>query len=117
MSLSLSGSCRLLQMTRSATHLGTCTKLELPFMLVLLAPFKLACLEGLAADNNLEPGMFISGASNSLQLSLSHWCLAAEPTSRSEQRQDKQVKHLVHVLRARLKVFCCKELVQSWALA
>merc|ERR1719473_1727081 len=103
MSLSLSGSCRLLQMTRSATHLGTCTKLELPLMLVLLAPFKLTCLEGLATDNNLEPGMLISSASNSLQLSLSHWRLAAEPTSGGEQRQEEEAEHLVHVLNARVK--------------
>merc|ERR1719389_1442539 len=90
----------------SATHLGTCTKFELPLVLVLLAPFKLACLEGLATDNNLESGMFIRGASNTLQLSLCHWCLAAEPTSRGKQRQQEQAQRLLHIVRAR--VIWCK---------
>merc|ERR1719387_1343273 len=107
----------LLRILSLATHLGACAKLELPLMLVLLAPFQLTCLESLAADDDLEPGVLISSASNPLQFSLSHWRLTAKATSRGEQRQDEQVKCLVHLLRVRLNIFWCKELVQSWALA
>merc|ERR1719265_2343659 len=83
----------------SATHLGACTKLELPLMLVLLTPLELTCLEGITTDNDLKARMLISSASNTFQLALCDWCMAAQPASRGHERQQEQGKNLVHVLK------------------
>merc|ERR1719235_2726341 len=71
-------SCLLKVLNSSAPKLVARTELQLPLVLVLLAPLKLACRKGLAAEDDLVARMLILCASNTLNLALGHNATAAE---------------------------------------
>merc|ERR1719263_2287743 len=77
----------------SASHLGAGPELQLPLVLVLLAPLELTICDGLAAHDDFVSGMFIRSAGDSLQLALCHRRLAAEATSISKKGHEDQCKH------------------------
>merc|ERR1719235_1731505 len=72
-----------------ATHLGTCSKLELPLVLVLLTPLKLAGLKGFTTHNDLETCMFIRSACNTLKFSFGDRGFAAEAVTSSQNKESK----------------------------
>merc|ERR1719453_1889886 len=82
-----------------ATHFGARTKLQLPLVLVLLAPLKLACLKGLTTDDDLKACVLIGCAGNPLKLTLGDRRLAAEPSTfctckaKSKECKDKCFRH------------------------
>merc|ERR1719265_1770793 len=68
-------------------------ELQLPLVLVLLAPLELTICDGLTTHNGLESGMLVCGACHALQFSLGDRGIAAKATCCGEQRQQEQGKN------------------------
>merc|ERR1719235_2994688 len=83
-------SCLLKVLNSSAPKLVARTELQLPLVLVLLAPLKLACRKGLAAEDDLVARMLILCASNTLNLALGDHALSKEEGQQDEGAHDSE---------------------------
>merc|ERR1719263_2747895 len=81
----------------SAAQLVAGTELELPLVLVLLAPLELACRDGLATEDLLVPRVLIRGACDTPDLTVCHnfFALAGSHDIDCQERQQQKGMHLL----------------------